>query len=229
MLASKVGRGSPGAKAKGLLCSKDEDCRSAWCDGTVCGDLCCTEKGCSGGKECTVRSVPGGVADTFACGITGGTLDAGKNGGICGVEEISIPPKSERNHKACKSGVCLLDFPDTSLTKDDINCTKPCRSSEDCFSLDTDLSFSASHCTYVKGGDSTSTVRACNTSDILQGDFNKATGTGCSSHNQCKSNFCANGYCSDACATDKDCPAPLRCLPVMTNGGASYLLRCFKD
>jgi hypothetical protein len=204
----------------GKLCMVGSQCRSGWCDAGSCNDVCCGEGSC-GAQACTKRDVNAGAlgnpVKAWACGAkpSGGGYAA-----LCAdVQALEDPDDNKCSSRVCAvPGSDLLGFHNTY-------CSKPCCSSTQCANGPSSRQVA---CDYVNSGGQL--LRACSTSasSFLPGI--KLAGVGCSGDTECVSLLCISTgggkYCSDACCSDTDCPAPLVCRPL--DAGGTYGLRCVK-
>lgn len=181
--AEALGRPAPGEGVAGAACSDATGCRSAWCVGGECADVCCDDRFCrSSVRRCVVTPPTSDSEQTWACGPIGG--DGGD----------SSPCQSDAE---CETGACISVGATVQL------CAQPCCSSVACGELTVDGQAMRLACALTSGG-----VQAC--SALVARDALGAVGSACASDEECRSGRCrrnlgALGYCSDACCRDQDC------------------------
>jgi hypothetical protein len=237
---SDVGR-LVGTVKVGGDCSDVMPCRSGFCDGGICRDVCCSDDNCgaSSGLSCALNPVDtsgapvDGSYQAFQCSAGAGT-GAYLNEAICS----SSPDGGD-----CASGSCdatVIKSYDAIIDQYDLvsACAKPCCSSTECGApYPTQVNFFGLGmlprdvyvgCSYKPSAAHSSTnVRGCVVSTIALASLG-GLGDKCSGDGDCKSGYCFNSkYCSDACCYDTSCnKAGFKCLPVQN--GNDYELRCLQ-
>jgi hypothetical protein len=169
-----------GAKAGGLSCAADSDCRSGKCIGDsmgmnkVCADSCCLDTNCQGGAKCRPLDVEGNTHKAYACSILPGGATTNCPGAV----------------DSCVSGVCASTF-----------CTPPC------CGLATVSGVGNTSCDAqnLANGD---TFQFSNGGSLGTGDFGTSciNNNKCKNGYCDKADGAGSGVCSDICCKDSDCP-----------------------
>lgn len=211
--AAQYGRPMLGMKLTGAAASSPGECRSGWMEDGVCADVCCSDKECGSSDVCVKATVPASVTPeperiAYVCKKKIGGEAYQK---ICSGD-------SECESKACDLTVVWNNVP-VPL------CSKPCCESEDgCGKLG--FGGKPVACRYI--GKNGQFIRTCGT---VSSGTTKA-GEPCTKDSDCRGDFCIAGspsYCSDACCSDSDCPASMKCRPYAKPGATTpAVFRCVK-
>lgn len=187
--ASYLGGGAYAGSA-GATCASNADCRSTFCDGNRCKEVCFDDSDCSGGR-CRLRR----VTPTARFGTCDGPAGVGPKGASCTMGSD------------CASGVCVSSL---------MTCAGLCRTSLSCAAGEFCVSADASDC--VVPGNPNCQEAAINIVHICSARAVGTTPTGgsCTMNSDCRSFYCRNQRCSDTCSTSLDCPAPLVCRPLVS-------------
>jgi hypothetical protein len=210
-----VGRSPAGKLVLGSDCTDATQCRSAWCEGGTCRDTCATSSDCSAAganNKCIAEMGIPGAPDQLA-------RRCGKAPGLRGAADICEAASQ------CVENDCRTLDSAGSQTFAGFTCTASCCTTDDCstatFSVGgtKDVTFFRI-CSYESG------MRACSSSNSEVGPG--LLGTSCQANSECRSLFCLEERCSDACCSDSSCDTVaqpgLRCLPTLVQ--EKWQLRC---
>ena len=205
--ASGSDTGYPFSTPVGGSCANDSNtCQSGVCgfeENGVCDSGCAANADCGAGQACwkygSVKMIC--TQSLASLGQPGDSCSSASecDSGICA--------------GACSSSgnYCTSDYDCASGETCEGQCFEPCRSNTNCggdkpvcYPLPTRIS---------SGGELRDYVNVC-TRALFDGTA--SSGSSCSDHSECASEWCINGTCSEPCATAKDCSGALagfECIP----------------